>query len=157
MSAPERRINTFYAFCSLLLPGLGQMLQKRVGTAVGFFTLFLLSGFLPGLIVSLLFRDRFVDQPFRVHLLHISVFGGLFFAFMLAVFWSVLDAAAWRPSDKPSEDKPKAKPYTTLFKIFAVIVIVGILVALLLPSIPAARTATDAVQQSDETNFLRLS
>ncbi|MDR1141085.1 MAG: hypothetical protein LBL62_05275, partial [Planctomycetaceae bacterium] len=103
MNKPERPINTFHAFCSLILPGLGQLLQKRPGEAFGFFVLFILSGFLPVLIVSILFMDRFVDQPLRIHLLHIFTFGGLYFVFLLAIFWSVLDAA--RKPEKKQEEK----------------------------------------------------
>jgi competence protein ComGC len=151
MNEPERPINTFYAFCSLVLPGLGQLLQKRVGTAVGFFTLFILSGFLPVLIVSLLFRDRFSYQPFRVHLLHLSVFGGLFFLFMLAVFWSVLDAAAWKPGKKPKE-----KPFAAFVEFLVVIVIVGVLVILLLPAVPAARESDSRMQCQNNMKQIML-
>jgi len=141
MTDPDRRINTFNAFCSLLLPGLGQLLQKRIGTAIGFFTLFLLAGFLPGYIVTLLFIDRFEFQPLRVHVLHIALFAGLFVIFMLAVFWAVLDAAAWRPGEKKEqkqEEKPKEPYRFTLVELLVAIAVMGVLVVLLLPGIPAA-------------------
>jgi len=111
MSDSERPINTGHAFCSLILPGLGQLLQKRIGAAVGFFILFLMSGFLPGLIVTILFMDRFSHEPLRVHLLHIAVFGGLFLLFMAAILWAALDAA-WKPEKKQEEikeEKPEEK------------------------------------------------
>jgi type II secretory pathway pseudopilin PulG len=152
MNKPERPINTFHAFCSLILPGLGQLFQKRFGAAIGFFTLFIMSGFLPVLIVCILFMDRFVDQPLRIHLLHIFTFGGLYFVFLLAIFWSVLDAV--RKSEKKQEEKLDEKKATkhkgghrfTLVKLFAVIAAVGVLVVLLLPSIPSARGAARRMQ-----------
>ncbi len=141
MNEPERPISTFHAFCSLLLPGLGQLLQKRFGAAVGFFVLFLLSGFLPVIIVSLLFMDRFSYQPLRVHLLHILTFGGLYFVFLLATFWSVLDAAR-NPKVKPS-------PFFTFARLLGVIVVLGVLIALLLPAIPSAREPARRMQCSN--------
>jgi len=147
----ERPINTFHAFCSLVLPGLGQLLQKRPGAAVGFFVLFLLSGFLPVLIVSLLFMDRFSYQPLRVHLLHISVFGGLFYLFMAAIFWSAVDAAK-KPEEKQEEklgEKKKRRFNVTIVELLVIIVIIGILVALLLPATPAARESARRMQCSN--------
>lgn len=145
MNEPNRRINTFDAFCSLMLPGLGQLLQKRVRAAVGFFLLFILTGLLPVTIVCLLFMDRFEDQPLRVHLLHIFTFGGLFFLCQLAIFWSVLDAAEkWKKKPNEQQDeKPseKKKGCFTLVKILVAVVIMGVLIALLLPSVPVAREA----------------
>ena len=156
MNEPERPINTFYGFCSLILPGLGQLLQKRIGTAVGFFSLFIVSGFLPVLIVSLLFRDRFTDQPLRVHLLHMFLFAGLFLLFMAAIFWSAVDAAQ-KPKDKPTEipgekqeEKPKEKKGgCSPGCIIAAIVGVGIMVLLLLPNVPCAREAARRMQCSN--------
>ena len=52
MTEPQRFINTFYAFCSLILPGLGQLLQKRAGAALGFFVLFVLTVFFPVLMIA---------------------------------------------------------------------------------------------------------
>ena len=136
MNEPERPINTFYGFCSLILPGLGQLLQKRIGAAIGFFVLFLVSGFLPVLIVSLLFRDRFSYAPLRVHFIHIFLFAGLFYLFIAAIFWSAVDAAK----------KQKSRPNFTIVELFVVIAIVGVLVALLLPAVPAARETARRTQ-----------
>ncbi len=141
MNEPERPISTFHAFCSLVLPGLGQLLQKRFGAALGFFVLFLLSGFLPAIIVCLLFMDRFSYQPLRVHILHILTFGGLYFLFLLAIFWSVLDAAR-NPKEKPS-------PLFTFARLLGVIAVLGVLIALLLPAIPSAREPARRMQCSN--------
>ena len=132
-------LNLRQALLTLLCPGLGQLLQKRIGVAIGFFVLFLLSGFLPVLIVSLLFRDRFSHAPLQVHLLHMSVFGGLFLIFMLVIFWAVFDAAVWKPGEKKEEKLNEKKSGFRFIELFVVIVIVSILVALLLPAVPAAR------------------
>jgi hypothetical protein len=136
MSESQRPLNTFHAFCSLLLPGLGQLCQKRPGAAIGFFALFILAGFLPVHIVNTLYMSRFEYQPLPIHILHIAVFGGLFFLFILAIFWSVFDAIAWKP--KPIEEQEE-RPRFSLAKLLVGIVFAGFLIALLLPAVPAAR------------------
>jgi len=137
MTEPERPINTFYAFCSLLLPGLGQLLQKRAGAAIGFFALFLLTGFLPVLIVSLLFMDRFSQETMGIHIIHVLIFLGICFPLMFAFFCAVIDAAAWKPGDRT-----RFKPYT----IVGGILFFGVLVFLLLPFVPSAREAAKRAQ-----------
>lgn len=153
------RNNTFYAFCSLLLPGLGQLLQKRPREAVGFFSLFLLSGFLPVLIVCLLFMDRFSYQPIRVHVLHLAVFGGLYLVFLLTIFWSVIDAV--KPKEiqvKNQEEKPKvpARQHSTFLKLMTAVVIIGLLITLLMPGIPSAREAARRMQCSNNMRQIVL-
>ena len=140
MSDSERPINTGHAFCSLILPGLGQLLQKRIGAAVGFFILFLMSGFLPGLIITTLFMNQFSHEPLRVNLLRIAVFGGLFLLFMAAILWAALNAA-WQPKKKQEEikeEKPEEKKQNparfTLVEFLVVIAIIGVLIAVLSPA-----------------------
>ena len=141
MSEPQRPINTFYAFCSLLLPGLGQLLQKRPGAALGFCLLFLLTGFLPMYFVSLLYMDRFSQETLQINILHVLVFSGIIFPLMLAFFWAIIDAAAWKPSDRP---KVKIKP----LRIIVGIILAALLVAFVLPMFPAAREAARRMQCS---------
>jgi len=147
MTEPSRPINTSYAFCSLLLPGLGQLLQKRAGAAIGFFTLFLLTGFLPVLIVSLLFMDRFSQETIGIHVIHVLIFLGICFPLMFAFFCAVIDAAAWKPGDR------------TRFKFFLIvggILFFLVLVLLLLPSTPAAREAARRMQCSNNMKQILL-
>ena len=144
---PERPLNTFYAFCSLFLPGLGQLLQKRIGAAIGFFTPFILTGIMPVIIVTVLFVGQFPNQPPWIYVLHILVFGGVCIPFMLAVFCSVLDAAAWKQGDRTRFQKP-------LF-IFAALYFI-VVVFLLLPSIPSAREAARRMQCSNNIKQIAL-
>jgi hypothetical protein len=132
MSEPQRPLNTFHAFCSLLLPGLGQLCQKRPGAAFGFFALFFMTALMPAIIVSALFANRFTGQTPQIHIIHVLIFGGVCFPLMLAFFFAVVDAVAWKPGDR------------TRFK--PLLFIVGILffpllIAILLPATPAAREA----------------
>jgi len=154
MIEPGRPRPAFYAFCSLVLPGLGQLLQKRTGEAVGFFLLFLMSGFLPLLIISLLFRDRFSHASFQMHLLHMFLFGGLFFLFVAAITWSVVDAA--RERNEKTEKKQKRHFRFTPGKIVAAILFVGVLIVLLFPSLPAAREAARRMQCTNHLKQIML-
>jgi len=142
MTEPERPINTAHAFCSLIAPGFGQLLQKRTGAATGFFMLFALTAFLPVLIVSLLFMDRFSYQPLRVHIIHILLFGGVCIPLMLAYFFSVLDAAVWKQGDR-------TRFMSTTIQFIVVILALAVLIALLLPAVPAAREAARRMQCSN--------
>jgi len=147
MTESERSINTAHAFCSLIVPGFGQLLQKRPGAAFGFFVLFALTAFLPILIVSLLFMDRFSYQPLRVHIIHILLFGGVCIPLMLAYFFSVVDAAAWKPGDRTRFLKP-----LFIWGIFFFFV----LVFLLLPAIPSAREAARRMQCSNNMKQIAI-
>ena len=142
MAEPERFINTTHAFCSLIAPGLGQLLQKRTGAATGFFVLFALTAFLPVLIVSLLFMDRFSYQPMRVHIIHFLLFGGVCIPLMLAYFFSILDAAVWKQGDR-------TRFLSTTIQFIVVILALAVLVALLLPAVPSAREAARRMQCSN--------
>ena len=150
----ERPHANFYAFCSLVLPGLGQLLQKRPAEAVGFFLLFLMSGFLPVLIVSLLFRDRFSHASIQMHLLHMVLFGGLFFLFVAAITWAVVDAARGQnektEEKKEEPSKKQRKPaHHKIIDILVGIAISGLLIAFLLPGVPSAREAARRMQCSN--------
>jgi hypothetical protein len=134
---PERPINTAHAFCSLFLPGLGQLFQKRPRAAFGFFLLFILTAFLPILIVGTLFADRFALELQQVWTLHILVFGGVCLPLMLAIGCSVLDAAAWKKGDRT-----RFKPYLFVGGIL----FFAVLILLLLPAVPAARESTRRMQ-----------
>ena len=147
MPDPERPLNTFYAFCSLFLPGLGQLLQKRPAAAVGFFAPFILTGIMPVVIVTVLFVGQFPKQPPWIYFIHVLVFGGVCIPFMLAVFCSVLDAAAWKQGDRTRFQRP-------LF-IFAMIYFV-VVVFLLLPSMPSAREAAKRMQCSNHIKQIAL-
>ena len=147
MTEPERPIKTFHAFCSLLLPGLGQLLQNRVEAAIGFFLLFIISGFLPVLIVSLLFMDRFSQAPLSAHIFHIALFGGLFWLFVGAIVWAAVDAVRNREGCPPR-----------LVKLLAYIGIIGgfIVFVLLFPMIPTAREAARRMQCANNMRQIML-
>ena len=96
MTAPERPINTFYAFCSLVVPGLGQLLQKRPGAAIGFFAFFILTGFPALMSFDLLVTWYSPDPPMvaRYHSLFLPCSFSL--PLILLIFYAVLDAAVWQ-------------------------------------------------------------
>ncbi|MCL2742505.1 MAG: DUF1559 domain-containing protein [Planctomycetaceae bacterium] len=161
MTDQQRPFTTFYAFCSLIIPGLGQLFQKRAGTALGFFVVFLLSGFLPMFILTHLFMDRFSFQPMRVHVIHLLVFGGVCIPLMLTYFYAVLDASRIpikKPKEKPElepEKKQKVPRCFTLVDFLVIVAIMGILIALLLPAVPAAREAAKRMQRMQCTNNMK--
>ena len=137
MSEPQRPINTFHAFCSFLLPGLGQLLQKRPAAAFGYCVLFLLSAFLPAIIVTLLFVDRFSQETLWVHVLHILVFALVCIPLMVTIFSATIDIAKWKP-----DDPTRFKPLHTLGALLCV----ALVVYMLLPQIPRARPAARRAQ-----------
>jgi prepilin-type processing-associated H-X9-DG protein len=78
-----------------------------------------------------------------------SLFAGLFFLFMAAIFWSAMDAVK-KPEEKPEEMSTANKSGCSLFvKLFVGIFLFGLLVALLLPAIPAAREPARRMQCSN--------
>jgi len=144
-----QRLNMFPALLSLFCPGLGQLLQKRAGAAFGFFLLFLLTGLLPFIIMTLLFVDRFAYESLQVHILHILVFLGVCVPLMLAFCFSVLDAATWKQGER-------TRFMSTIVRFFVAIAILGFLVALLLPAVPAARPAAMRMQCSNNLKQIAL-
>jgi hypothetical protein len=141
MTEPQRPLNTFHAFCSLLLPGLGQMCQKRPGAAIAFFLLFLLTALMPIIIVSNLLMDRFSGEPLGIHIFHVLVFGAVCIPMMLAFFCAIVDAIAWKPGDST-----RFKPHM----IVGGILFFGVVVILLLPAVPSAREAARRMQCSNQ-------
>jgi len=137
MTEPERPINTFYAFCSLCIPGLGQLFQKRPGAALGFFAFFILTALLPFIIVSLLVTDRFSQETLGIYVLHVLIFLGVCFPMMLAFFCAIIDAAAWKPGDRT-----RFKPHLIVGGLLFFV----LLVMLLLPFVPSAREAARRAQ-----------
>ena len=106
MTEPERHINTFYAFCSLCIPGMGQLLQKRPGAAIGFFAFFILTGLLPISIIFYFTDDQLFLSLKSRPLATLPIWCGLVFPFMLAFFFSTLDAATWEKENRTRFVKP---------------------------------------------------
>jgi len=100
MTEPERPINTSHAFCSLLIPGLGQLLQKRPGAAVGFFVLFIVAGMTPVCNAIIFISELLPHLHPLEHFAHIFVFGVICFPLIVAIFISLLDAATWKQGDR---------------------------------------------------------
>ena len=102
MTNPERPINTSHAFCSLIIPGLGQLLQKRPGAAVGFFAMFFLTGITPIAIVFLRSVDGNVPLFVLLGFLYsfFALWSLIVLPFLLVIFCAVLDAAAWKEGNQ---------------------------------------------------------
>ena len=104
----QRPPNTVHAFCSLILPGLGQFLQERPSAAMGFFLIFCLIGTLSFFYINIAFLMIEQSRLESSWVYLIAYFGcgvhGLLL--VLASFYTVLDAAVWQAGNKTRFKKP---------------------------------------------------
>jgi hypothetical protein len=106
MSEPQRPLNTVHAFCSLFLPGLGQLCQERYAAAIGFFLMFLLTGAMPIAIVFELMASQYPKHAFGGLLAHFLMFDVLCVFVLSVMFCAGLDAAAWQRGNRTRFKKP---------------------------------------------------
>jgi hypothetical protein len=103
MPAPESKssIHAFCAFCSFILPGTGQLLQKRFGTAIGLFLMFVMTGIVPVTIFYALFEYRLpFEQPWWDYIHIFLLLGSFCIPFLLVILFAILDAATWKQGVK---------------------------------------------------------
>jgi prepilin-type processing-associated H-X9-DG protein len=131
MSELKRPRNTFYAFCSLLLPGLGQLLQKRPGAAVGFFGASVLTGYIPFFAVV-----NAVASPIPDSATTLLMFWMFFPLLVLIISYSVLDAAIW----KKGERTPFKIPLVALICVYFFLVLPAYFLLVVLPAAHIAAT-----------------
>jgi TM2 domain-containing membrane protein YozV len=146
MSEPQRPLNTVHAFCSLLLPGLGQLCQRRIATAIGFFLLFILTGVIPMAIVYTLIAKQYPKFSLW-ELLPVFFFFDVLCVFVLLVmFCAALDVAVWKPGDRTRFKDPMT--------MVAIIYIVGFLLLLFSTVDPFSR-APQAARRMQCTNNMK--
>ncbi|MDR1493272.1 MAG: DUF1559 domain-containing protein [Planctomycetaceae bacterium] len=125
----------FPAFCSMILPGLGQLIQGRGKAFAGQLALYVLTALVPYCgIISLLneFPFYWTSTLFSFSLL-------LVFPIVM-IFFSVLDAACWKTKEKSQ----LTKPFYRLVVVWGIIYF--LLFVLLFPVTSTAREAARRMQ-----------
>ncbi|MDR0521779.1 MAG: DUF1559 domain-containing protein [Planctomycetaceae bacterium] len=119
------------ALASFLLPGLGQMLQKRYGSAVAYVFIYLPFALLPLAGFLGLIKNHIISREFAFAWLVT-----IFFLFLF-IFMSVIDTLVWH-----YEKKTSFKMLLRILTLFALL----LLIALLLPAISSVREAARRMQ-----------